>query len=80
VVPRTWRKRHAVGTSSATNATLAEQEAFVIAPDRTAASDSGTFEPTEASDDEPADRHELMNSEDGADVLECEVGGYLVRA
>jgi hypothetical protein len=41
--------------------------------------DPGTFEPTESSDDEPIDRHEMMNSET-RDVLECEVGGYLVRA
>ena len=26
------------------------------------------------------DRHEMMNSETSGDVLECEVGGYLVRA
>ena len=42
--------------------------------------DPGTFEPTESSDDEPIDRHEMMNSETSRDVLECEVGGYLVRA
>jgi hypothetical protein len=42
--------------------------------------DPGTFEPTESSDDEPIDRHEMMNSETSGDVLECEVGGYLVRA
>jgi len=42
--------------------------------------DPGTFEPTASSDDEAIDRRELMNSETGADVLECEVGGYLVRA
>jgi hypothetical protein len=42
--------------------------------------DPGTFEPTESSDDEPADRNEMMNSETSGDVLECEVGGYLVRA
>jgi len=42
--------------------------------------DSGTFEPHESSDDEPGDRHEKMNSETSGDVLECEVGGYLVRA
>src|SRR5205823_4859921 len=42
--------------------------------------DPGTFEPTESSDDEPMDRHEMMNSETRGDVLECEVGGYLVRA
>ena len=42
--------------------------------------DPGTFEPTESSDDEPVDRNEMMNSETSGDVLECEVGGYLVRA
>jgi hypothetical protein len=42
--------------------------------------DPGTFEPTESSDDEPMDRHEKMNSEMSGDVVECEVGGYLVRA
>jgi Family of unknown function (DUF6178) len=42
--------------------------------------DPGTFEPHESSDDEPVDRHERMNSETSADVLECEVGGCLVRA
>ncbi|HKV98407.1 MAG TPA: DUF6178 family protein [Vicinamibacterales bacterium] len=42
--------------------------------------DPGTFEPTESSDDEPIDRHEKMNSETSANVPECEVGGYLVRA
>ena len=42
--------------------------------------DPGTFEPTESSDDEPMDRHEKMNSETSGNVLECEVGGYLVRA
>jgi hypothetical protein len=42
--------------------------------------DPGTFEPTESSDDEPIDRNEKMNSETSSDVLECEVGGYLVRA
>ncbi|MEO8520766.1 MAG: DUF6178 family protein [Acidobacteriota bacterium] len=42
--------------------------------------DPGTFEPTESSDDEPGDRHEMMTSETSGDVLECEVGGYLVRA
>ena len=42
--------------------------------------DPGTFEPTASSDDEPIDRHDLMNSETSSDVLECEVGGYLVRA
>jgi hypothetical protein len=42
--------------------------------------DPGTFEPTESSDDEPMDRHDMMNSDTPVDVLECEVGGYLVRA
>ena len=42
--------------------------------------DPGTFEPTESSDDEPMDRNEMMNSETSGVVLECEVGGYLVRA
>ena len=42
--------------------------------------DPGTFEPTESSDDEPMDRNDKMNSETSGDVLECEVGGYLVRA
>ena len=42
--------------------------------------DPGTFEPTESSDDEPIDRHDKMTSETSRDVLECEVGGYLVRA
>jgi uncharacterized protein DUF6178 len=42
--------------------------------------DPGTFEPTESSDDEAMDRNEKMNSEASSDVLECETGGYLVRA
>ena len=42
--------------------------------------DPGTFEPTESSDDESRDRNEMMNSETSGDVLECELGGYLVRA
>jgi hypothetical protein len=42
--------------------------------------DPGTFEPTASSDDEPVDRHDLMNSETSGDMPECEVGGYLVRA
>jgi Family of unknown function (DUF6178) len=42
--------------------------------------DPGTFEPTASSDDEAMDRHEMMHSETSDDVLECEVGGYLVRA
>ena len=41
--------------------------------------DPGIFEPTAQSDDEPADRHESMR-EGGGDSLECEVGGYLLRA
>jgi hypothetical protein len=42
--------------------------------------DPGTFEPTASTDDETIDRSEMMNSETSGDVLECEVGGYLVRA
>lgn len=42
--------------------------------------DPGTFEPTESSDDEAMDRNKMMNSEGGSNLLECEVGGYLVRA
>ena len=42
--------------------------------------DPGTFEPTESSDDEAIDRNEMMSRETSGDVLECEVGGYLVRA
>ena len=42
--------------------------------------DPGIFEPTESTDDEPPDRNDMMNSETSGDVLECEVGGYLVRA
>src|SRR5262245_33041127 len=42
--------------------------------------DPGTFEPTESSDDEARDRDEMMSSETNVDCLECEVGGYLVRA
>jgi hypothetical protein len=42
--------------------------------------DPGTFEPTESTDDEAVDRHEKMNSETSANVPECEIGGYLVRA
>jgi len=41
--------------------------------------DPGIFEPTAQSDDEPTDRHEAMR-EGGGDRIECEVGGYLVRA
>ncbi|MEO6237056.1 MAG: DUF6178 family protein, partial [Vicinamibacterales bacterium] len=42
--------------------------------------DPGTFEPTESSDDEPMDRNDMMHSETSGDVLEGEVGGYLLRA
>ena len=42
--------------------------------------DPGTFEPTASTDDESIERHDLMNSETSRDVIECEVGGYLVRA
>jgi hypothetical protein len=42
--------------------------------------DPGTFEPIAQSDDEAVERHDLMNFETNRDVLECEVGGYLVRA
>jgi hypothetical protein len=42
--------------------------------------DPGTFEPTESTDDEPMDRHAMMNSETSGDMPECEVGGYLLRA
>src|SRR5438132_1326965 len=66
--------------------------------------DTGIFEPTAQSDDEPMDRHEAMREGDSMDVdeamdvesmhadeapmrdwrsgdrLECEVGGYIVRA
>ena len=42
--------------------------------------DPGTFEPTAHSDDEPMDRHQMMSSETSTDVVECEIGGYLVRA
>jgi hypothetical protein len=42
--------------------------------------DPGIFEPTEATDNEPMDRNEMMNSEVSGDLPECEVGGYLVRA
>jgi uncharacterized protein DUF6178 len=42
--------------------------------------DPGTFEPTQSSDDEAVDRREIMKSETSGDALECEVGGYLVRA
>jgi hypothetical protein len=46
--------------------------------------DPGIFEPTAQSDDEATDRHEAMREGDlaeaGSDGLECELGGYLVRA
>jgi hypothetical protein len=49
--------------------------------------DPGVFEPTAQSDDEAIDRHEAMREGDSihdatvpGDGLECEVGGYLVRA
>jgi hypothetical protein len=54
--------------------------------------DPGIFEPTAQSDDEPTDRHEAMREGDSihadetrvhgssAGSLECEVGGYIVRA
>jgi hypothetical protein len=54
--------------------------------------DPGIFEPTAQSDDEPTDRHEAMREGDSiyaddaptrdssGDWLECEVGGYVVRA
>ena len=45
--------------------------------------DPGIFEPTAQSDDEPPDRRESMRegeSLDGGDWLECELGGYIVRA
>ena len=41
--------------------------------------DPGIFEPTAQSDDEPTDRHEAMR-EGGGGWVECEVGGYLLRA
>jgi hypothetical protein len=53
--------------------------------------DPGIFEPIAQSDDEPTDRHEAMREGDvmavdapthdsSGDRLECEVGGYIVRA
>lgn len=42
--------------------------------------DPGTFEPTASTDDEPMDRHDMMHSATSRNVLEVEVGGYLVRA
>src|SRR5689334_15019485 len=42
--------------------------------------DPGTFEPTESTDDEAMDRHEMMSSETSRDIVECELGGYLLRA
>lgn len=42
--------------------------------------DPGTFEPIAQSDDELIERHDLMNFETSRNVLECEIGGYLLRA
>lgn len=43
--------------------------------------DPGIFEPTAQSDDEMSDRHEAMREGEAGDVaLECEVGGYFLRA
>src|SRR5439155_1000793 len=49
--------------------------------------DPGIFEPIVQSDDEPMDRHEAMREGDSPPMrdwtggrLECEVGGYIVRA
>lgn len=42
--------------------------------------DPGTFEPAESSDDESKHRDERMNSETSDHALECELGGYLIRA
>src|SRR5881628_1825242 len=48
--------------------------------------DPGIFEPIAQSDDEPMERHEAMREGDSMDVdwsgdrLECDVGGYIVRA
>jgi len=42
--------------------------------------DPGTFEPAASSDDEASDRNEMMTSETSGDVLEGEIGGYLLRA
>jgi hypothetical protein len=42
--------------------------------------DPGIFEPAASTDEEPADRQAMMHSETDGDELECEVGGYLVRA
>jgi len=42
--------------------------------------DPGTFEPTESSDDETIDRNQMMSGETSGDVVECEMGGYLLRA
>lgn len=53
--------------------------------------DPGIFEPTAQRDDEPIDRHEAMREGDSVDadgpplhrsrgdLLECEVGGYIIR-
>ena len=42
--------------------------------------DSGTFEPTESSDDELMDRNEMMNSEKTGEGPECEVGSGAARS
>ena len=42
--------------------------------------DRGIFEPTAQSDDELIDRRDAMHEGGGGDSLECEVGGYIVRA
>jgi hypothetical protein len=43
--------------------------------------DPGIFEPTAQSDDEQTERHEAMHEGDASDdPIECEVGGYLLRA
>jgi hypothetical protein len=52
--------------------------------------DPGIFEPTAQSDDEAVDRHDAMREGDsihansrhgsGSERLECEIGGYIVRA
>src|SRR5262245_58206827 len=43
--------------------------------------DPGSFEPTAQSDDEQTERHRAMHEGDASDdPIECEVGGYLLRA
>jgi hypothetical protein len=42
--------------------------------------DLGIFEPTAQSDDEPIARDEAMHVGGSGDGLECEVGGYILRA